>query len=69
MECLWARTWSWLILPVSLSRQNRDFLKAPDVIGKSSFHRWRNAQSLMNSAKVVIQEVKGDRIGVIVQLL
>jgi hypothetical protein len=32
-------------------------LQTPNVIGESSLHRWRDAQRLMHTARVVVNEV------------
>lgn len=39
------------------------------MIAQAGFHRWRNAQSLMNSDVIAIHEMNGDCVGVIVDLL
>jgi hypothetical protein len=37
-----------------LARQSSDLLKAPDVIGKSSFHRWSDSQRLVNPNEIIV---------------
>jgi len=39
------------------------------VIRHPSFHRWGDAQRLMNLAKIVVHVVKGNRVTVIVDFL
>jgi hypothetical protein len=39
------------------------------MIRETSFHCWRDSERLMDSAKVVVHEIKGDRMTVIIQLL
>jgi hypothetical protein len=50
-------------------KQAHYFFNRPNAIRDSSFHCWRNAQSLMNTAKVIVHEVKRDGIAEIVDFL
>ena len=49
--------------------QPRDFLIAPNVIGNSSSHRWRDPQRLVNPSKVVVDKVQRHGSGVVFHLL
>jgi hypothetical protein len=44
-------------------------LQTPNVICQTSLHRGCNAQSLVDSAKVVVHEVERDHVAVVLQLL
>lgn len=46
-----------------------DFLKAPNVIGKASFHRRRDPQRLVNPPVVVEHEVKGHSMAQVLDFL
>jgi len=52
-----------------LIRKRSNFLKAPNVVRETSFHRWRNAQRLVNTAEVVVHEVKRHRMAQVLDLL
>ena len=49
--------------------QSCDFFVGPNVIGDSCSHRWRDPQRLVNSRKVVVDEVQGNRSCVVLALL
>lgn len=46
-----------------------NILQIPYIVGYSLFYRWRNAQGLVNSAKVIVHKMKADGMHVIFQLL
>jgi hypothetical protein len=38
--------------------QTSDFFYGPNMVRNTRFHRWRHAQSLMDSAKIVMKEIQ-----------
>ena len=46
-------------------RHHDDLLHRPNVVVNAGFHRWSNAQRLMNAAKVVEHEMQTDSVHVI----
>src|SRR5438045_1216320 len=51
------------------TNQRDDFFQSPDVIGDARFHRGRDAQRGMNTAKVVVHEVNRGGVFVVFKLL
>ena len=54
---------------MSAIQQAHEFSERPSMISQAGFHRWRNAQALVNLDKVVVHEMQGDRITVIIDFL
>jgi hypothetical protein len=53
----------------SLWQQRAQFLNTPNMIANSSLHRWRDSQSAVYSAEVVMQKVQRDHVTMVFQPL
>ena len=57
------------ILHFGFIEQVTDFLDRPNMVRDAGFHRWRDAQGLVNPAEVVVHEVERDSVCVVLNFL
>ena len=64
---LTSQTWTHLV-PKS-RQQSNDFFQTPNVVCNSRLHRWRHTQGLVNTRKIVMHIMQGNRRFVILNLV